>query len=124
MPETIVWPVSSLSFQLNVGSCFESFCSVSESFFRSAEVSGSTDMLMTVSGKLIDSKSTGCFGSQSVSPVCTSRGPTTPTISPASTNSASIFVLRSDWICQRCVTNSSLPVRGLSIRLLGLSLPE
>ena len=91
MPEISVWPVSSLTRKENVGSSRASAFRVSASFPLSAELTGSIDMLMTVSGNSIRSSRIGCWVSQSVSPVTESFSPTMPTMSPA----------RASWICSR-----------------------
>ena len=83
MPEIKVWPVSSLTRNVKVGSSRASDASVSASLPLSAELTGSIDMLMTVSGNSIRSSRIGCAASQSVSPVTESLSPTMPAISPA-----------------------------------------
>ena len=97
MPEMIVWPVSSLTFARNVGSCLPRRASVSSSFFLSAEDSGSTAIEITVSGNAIVSSRIGFSGSHNVSPVTVSFMPMTPTMSPAT--ASSILSRRSAWMC-------------------------
>ena len=60
MPEISVWPVSSLTRNVKVGSSGASAASVSDSLPLSAELTGSIDMLMTVSGNSIRSSRIGC----------------------------------------------------------------
>ena len=60
MPLMIVCPVSSLTFAVNVGSCLaEHRAASSSSFFRSALVSGSTAIEITVSGNVMLSSRIG-----------------------------------------------------------------
>ena len=91
MPEIRVWPVSSLTRKVKVGSSRASAPRVSASFPLSAELTGSIDMLMTVSGNSIRSSRIGWAPSQSVSPVTESLRPTMPAMSPAIAS----------WICSR-----------------------
>jgi hypothetical protein len=56
------------------------------SFSWSALVFGSIASAMTGSGKSMASRMTGCFSSQSVSPVDTDFRPTAAAMSPASTS--------------------------------------
>ena len=89
MPAMRVWPVSSSVLTLNVGSSSASFWSPIESLSMSALVLGSIAILMTGSGKSIDSSTTGLLGSQRVSPVRVSFSPTMAQMSPARTVSTS-----------------------------------
>ena len=71
----------------------------------SALVLGSIAIEITGSGKSSDSSSTGAFTAASVSPVTTSRRPTTAAMSPARTSSRS-------WRLFACIC-SSRPIRLL-----------
>ena len=79
-------------------------------------------MLMTVSGKRIDSSTTGRAWSHSVSPVTASFGPTSPTMLPGPASST--FVRLSACTRQIWLTSSFLPVRGFSRREPVFSVPE
>ena len=71
----MVWPVSSSSWTWKVGSSSASFWIAVASFSWSPFVLGSIATLMTGSGKVIDSRTIGCCGSHSVSPVVVSLRP-------------------------------------------------
>ena len=121
MPEMIVWPVSSLTLYANVGSSRASSRRVSASFPLSAELTGSIDMLMTVSGNSIRSSRIGCEASQSVSPVTESFRPTTPTMSPARRFLDLLAFVGADVIEPRAVLLLVL-ARVVDARLPGLEL--
>ena len=103
MPEINVWPVSSLTRNVKVGSSRASAASVSASLPLSAELTGSIDMLMTVSGNSIRSSRIGCAASQSVSPVTESLSPTMPAISPASASVDLLAIVGPDVVKPRAV---------------------
>ena len=83
MPAMTSWPVSSSVWTRNVGSSAISFERPTPSFSWSVLVFGSMATEMTGSGKSIDSRTTGFFSSQSVSPVATCFRPTAAAMSPA-----------------------------------------
>ena len=83
MPAMTTWPVCSSVLTRKVGSSAISFCRPTPSFSWSLLVFGSIASEMTGSGKSIDSRTIGCFSSQSVSPVLTCLRPTAAAISPA-----------------------------------------
>jgi len=85
MPAMIVWPVSSSVRTWKVGSSSERRWIAVPSFSWSPLVLGSIATWMTGAGKFIDSRTTGCLSSQSVSPVVVSLRPMTATMSPAPT---------------------------------------
>ena len=89
IPAIIVCPVSWFVYVLNVGSSSASFARAIPIFSWSAFVFGSIAIEITGSGNSIDSSITGCFSSQSVSPVVTFFSPTAAAISPAKTLSIS-----------------------------------
>ena len=93
MPEMIVWPVSGSVCTRKVGSSCMSLPSAWPSFSWSALVLGSMDTAITGSGKLMDSRATGAFGSQMVSPVVTFFSPTAAAMSPAQTSEISSRLL-------------------------------
>jgi hypothetical protein len=76
IPEMSVCPVSSSVSTRNVGSSSASRVSPVESLSWSAFDFGSTATEMTGVGKVMDSRTTGFCGSQSVSPVVVSFSPT------------------------------------------------
>ncbi len=83
MPDMMVWPVSSSTVTLKVGSSWASLARACESFSWSALVLGSIATDITGAGNTIDSKSTGALRSQRVSPVRVFLRPTAATMSPA-----------------------------------------
>src|SRR6266540_4037947 len=68
MPAMIVWPVSSSVWTRKVGSSSESLASAPDSLSWSDLVLGSIATSITGSGKVMDSSTIGCAGSQRVSP--------------------------------------------------------
>ena len=88
----------------------------------SAFVLGSILTSMTGSGKVIDSRMTGCSGSVRVSPVNVSLSPTAAAMSPAKTSSISSRWLACIWRMRP--TRSRLPFVGLSTYEPALSVPE
>ena len=105
MPEIRVWPVSGSVWTRKVGSSCISLPSAMPSFSWSALVLGSIETAITGSGKLIASSTTGCLGSQIVSPVVTFFRPTAAAMSPAHTSVISSRLLA-------CIL-SSRPMRSL-----------
>ena len=87
---------------MNVGSSSASFARAIPIFSLLALSFGSIAISITGSGNSIDSNTTGCAGSQSVSPVDTSFNPTAAAISPAYTFSISCL-----WFA--CI-NKILPI--------------
>ena len=83
MPAMRVSPDSGLVLTRKVGSSSDRRWSATASLSWSALVLGSTLTSMTGSGKVIDSRITGCSGSVSVSPVKVSLRPTAAAMSPA-----------------------------------------
>ena len=83
MPESTVWPVSSLKLMSNDGSSRARRPRLTASFSLSALVSGSTATPMTGSGKCTGSRSSGRLVAVMVSPVTARLSPTTATMSPA-----------------------------------------
>ena len=76
---------------------------MSASFPLSAELTGSIDMLMTVSGNSIRSSRIGCEASHRVSPVTESLRPTMPTMSPVPASVDLLAVVGADVIESRAV---------------------
>ena len=77
MPARMVWPDSWSWWTWKVGSSSARRWIAMPSFSWSALVFGSTATWMTGSGKVIDSRTIGACGSQSVSPVVVSLRPIT-----------------------------------------------
>ena len=124
IPEILVWPVSLSVSTLKVGSSCMSLARPLPSFSWSLFVFGSTASAMTGAGNWIDSRTTGCSGSQIVSPVVTLRRPTAAAMSPAQTSLISSRLLacifrrrpmRSFWprvgVETRCRPSSWTPSR-------------
>ena len=97
MPAMIVWPVSSSVCTRKVGSSSASRWMAMPSFSWSDFVFGSMACSMTGAGKSIDSSTTGCDMSASVSPVVVSFRPITATIWPAPTLAISSRLLACIW---------------------------
>ena len=75
MPPISVWPVSSLSETVKVGSSADSFWIAVDIFSWSPLVLGSIATKITGAGKVMDSRTTGLATSQRVSPVVVSFRP-------------------------------------------------
>src|SRR5699024_9045492 len=82
IPAINVWPVSVFVSVVNVGSSSANLPSATPILSWSAFVLGSIATEITGSGNSIDSRITGCFSSQSVSPVAVSFNPTAAAITP------------------------------------------
>ena len=111
IPPITVSLVSPSKRVVNDGSSSDSLDSDWASFSVCLEPAALTLTEMTERGTAIDSKTSGWFGSQSVSPVTVSFMPTSATMSPART---SLISSRSRaWMRNTRPTRSDLPVRGL-----------
>ena len=97
MPAMIVWPVSSSDLTVKVGSSSESRWIAVPSFSWSPLVLGSMATSITGAGKVIDSRTTGCWRSLRVCPVLVSFSPMTATIWPAPTDAISSRLLACIW---------------------------
>mmetsp|Transcript_7447 Transcript_7447/g.12559 ORF Transcript_7447/g.12559 Transcript_7447/m.12559 type:complete len:327 (+) Transcript_7447:523-1503(+) len=122
MPSMTVWPDSSSREKRKEGSSAASLISALVILSWSALVFGSTDTLITGSGKSIFSRMTGEEGSHRVSPVVVSLQPTTAMMSPARASSMSIRSLA--FISSMRPILSFLPLTELSTDWPFSSTPE
>mmetsp|Transcript_35983 Transcript_35983/g.94661 ORF Transcript_35983/g.94661 Transcript_35983/m.94661 type:complete len:235 (+) Transcript_35983:894-1598(+) len=122
MPSITVWPDSSSREKRKDGSSAASLMSAFVILSWSAFVLGSTDTLMTGSGKSIFSRMTGALGSHSVSPVVVSLQPTSATMSPARATSMSVRSLA--FISSMRPMRSRLPLTELRTEVPFSRTPE